>query len=103
MKLRDKFLVTRRDGTAPDWPYFVLGARDPAVPAALRAYADEAARQGTDPAYVADVRWQAADFERYRRAHGDGDPDAPPHRLDDQETVTRMKAGSRRVPEAPGQ
>ena len=24
-----KFLVTRRDGTIPKWPHFVLGGRDP--------------------------------------------------------------------------
>lgn len=101
MKLWDKFLVLRRDGTVPDWPYFVLGARDPAAPAALRAYADAAEEQGMDPMYIADLRYQAADFERYRIAHGNGDLDAPPHRPDDLQVVTRIKAGSHRVyPEA---
>jgi hypothetical protein len=97
VRLWDKFLVTRRDGTVPDWPYFVLGARDPAAPAALRAYADEAEKRGMDPAYVADLRFQAADFERYRHEHGDGDPDASPHRPDDPGTVARIKAGSHRI------
>lgn len=27
-----KYLVQRRDGTVPDWPWFVLGARDPIAP-----------------------------------------------------------------------
>jgi hypothetical protein len=97
VKLWDKFLVLRRDGTVPDWPYLVIGARDPVAPAALRAYADEAERLGYDAEWVADVRGQADDFERYRAGHGDGDPDAGPHRPDDPETVSRIKAGSHRV------
>lgn len=40
MKIFNKFLVVRRDGTVPDWPYLVLGARDPAAPAALRTLAE---------------------------------------------------------------
>jgi hypothetical protein len=97
-KLWDKYLVVRRDGTVPDFPYLVIGARDPAAPAALRAYADEAERLGIgDPEWRADIRGQADDFGRYRAEHGDGDPEAPPHRPDDPETVARFKAGSRRV------
>jgi len=97
MKLTDKYLVVRRDGTVPDWPYLVMGARDPIVPAALRAYADEAERLGYDAEWIADIRGQAGDFERYRAEHGDGDPDAPLHRTDDPTTVARIKAGSKRV------
>jgi len=41
-----KFLVVRRDGSIPAWPHFVIGARDPAAPVALRAYADAAERLG---------------------------------------------------------
>lgn len=89
-----KYLVQRRDGTVPDWPYFVLGARDPAAPAALRAYADEAERRGYDARYVADVREMANEFERYRLSEGSGDPDAKPHRKDDPATVARMKKGA---------
>lgn len=41
-------------------------------------------------------------FERYRREHGDGDPEAPAHRPDDPGTAARFRAGSRRVyPEKP--
>lgn len=36
-----KYLVKRRDGTVPEWPSFVLGAKDPMAPAALLAYARE--------------------------------------------------------------
>lgn len=88
-----KYLVTRRDGTVPDWPWFVMGARDAAAPAALRAYAAEAERLGGfDPAYIADVRQLADDFEDYRREYGTGDPDAPRHRPDDPATVAKMLA-----------
>lgn len=85
-----KYLVTRRDGTNPSWPHFVLGARDPAAPACLRAYADEAEHLGFDPQYVADVRSMAAEFEDYRMSNGTGDPDAPRHRTDDPSTIEKM-------------
>lgn len=91
-----KFLVVRRDGTVPAWPHYVLGARDPAAPAAMRAYADEAQRlteEGEadyDPEYVASLRELADDFDRYREAAGPGDPDAPPHRTDDPAVIAAM-------------
>jgi hypothetical protein len=88
-----KYLVTRRDGSIPDWPHFVIGARDPAAPAALRAYAEEAERHGYDPDYVSDLRVLAEEFEGYRLDHGKGDPDAPPHRRDDPETIAKMRLG----------
>jgi hypothetical protein len=88
-----KYLVKRRDGTVPRWPYFVIGGCDPAAPAALRAYADEAERLKMDPAYVADVRSMAADFDDWRDAEGDGDPDAPRHRTDDPAIVAEMAKG----------
>ena len=85
-----KYLVKRRDGTIPEWPYFVIGAADPAAPAALRAYAAEAQRLGMDLEYVRDVRELADEFERYGLDHI-GDPDAPSHRPDDPATVAEMK------------
>ena len=88
-----KFLVVRRDGTIPEWPHFVLGARDPAVPVALQAYADEAERLGFDPAYCDSIRELASDFESYRAAHGIGDPDAKPHREDDPSVLDLMRDG----------
>lgn len=96
-KLVDKYLVQRRDGTVPDWPYFVIAASDPAAPAALRAYADAAEAEGMDPEYVEDLRGQAGDFDQWRRENGAGDPDAPLHRTDDPEVVARIKAGSHRI------
>lgn len=85
-----KYLVTRRDGTTPDWSWFVLGARDKNAPAGLRGYADECERNGEDPQYVADVRAMADEWEQYRKDHGDGDPTAPPHRKDDPATIAKM-------------
>lgn len=89
-----KYLVTRRDGTIPDWPSMVLGAKDPAAPAALLAYADESERLGYDPVFVADVRRLAGEFEAYCANYGKGDPDAPPHRKDDPETLEKMRLGN---------
>jgi hypothetical protein len=71
----------------------VFGAKDPAAPAALRAYADEGERIGYDPVFVADVRRLADEFEGYCEAHGKGDPDAPPYRKDDPETLAKMRLG----------
>lgn len=87
-----KFLVVRRDGSVPHWPHFVLGARDPYAPAALRAYADAVEAGGMlDPEYVASIRELADDFGVYRAEHGNGDPDAPPHRVDDPAVLKAMR------------
>lgn len=104
-----KYLVQRRDGTIPEWPSFVLGARDPVAVAALVAYADaaeaanfrasydEAYKQELklpyDPEYIADVRSLAQEFLAYRVTHGSGDPSAPPHRKDEPEIITKMQKG----------
>lgn len=88
-----KYLVKRRDGTVPEWPWFVLGARDPAAPAALRAYADAAETSGFDPQYVRDIRYMADDWEAFRERQGAGDPDAPKHRKDDPMIVAQMTRG----------
>lgn len=88
-----KYLVKRRDGTIPNWPYMVLGARDPAAPVALRAYANEAERLGMDPAYVEDVRSLSRIFDDWREDIGPGDPDAPRHRKDDPATMAEMRKG----------
>ena len=89
-----KYLVQRRDGTVPDWPYFVIGAADPCAPAALRAYAAAAEENGLDPEYIADIRLLAYEFEEYFIGHPHGDPDAPRHRQDDPEIIAKMKKGA---------
>jgi hypothetical protein len=88
-----KYLVKRRDGSVPTWPSFVLGARDPAAPAALRAYADAAAALGMPAGFVASVRRLADQFEAYRLQHGRGDPERGKHRVDDPAIVEEMRKG----------
>jgi hypothetical protein len=92
-----KFLVIRRDGTVPHWPHFVIGARDPHAPAALRAYARAARDGGIDAEYVESVMELAKDFERYRADHGDGDPDSPPHRTDDPNVISAMRGNGSHI------
>lgn len=92
-KPEGKYLVTRRDGSVPEWPNMVLGARDAAAPAALRAYANAGEKLGYDPALVADVRRLAEEFENYCAVYGRGDPDAPPYREDDSATLAKMQNG----------
>jgi len=88
-----KYLVQRRDGSVPDWPYFVIGAADPAAPAALREYARMAADFGMDPEYCEDVFALADEFLDWRQRNTTGDPDAPKHRKDDPEIIAKMKKG----------
>ena len=88
-----KFLVLRRDGTVPPWPWFVMGAKDPASPAGLLAYAEKASACGIDPDYVADGEALAEEFEQYRAEHGSGDPDGVIHRTDDP-TIVRIMDGT---------
>ena len=88
-----KYLVLRRDGTVPEWPYFVMGAADPAAPRALRQYAEECFALGFDDEYVADVQALADGFDAWRAIHADGNPDAPRHRPDNPSTVAMMKLG----------
>jgi hypothetical protein len=88
-----KYLIQRRDGSVPNWPSFVLGARDPQAPVALRAYADATEKAGGDPTFVRDVRLLADEFDSYRADHGEGDPMAPPHRKDDPKIIEKMLLG----------
>lgn len=90
----NKYLVKRRDGTIPAWAWFVLGERDPNAPAALRGYADAAEKNGCDPAYIADVRALADEWEQNLKTGTTtpGDPDAPRHRADDPATVAELVA-----------
>jgi hypothetical protein len=81
----------RRDGTVPVWPHFVLGARDPIAPYALRSYARYAAEHGFDNDYVESVYRLADEFDEYRAGHGNGDPEAGPHRQDNPDVVAAME------------
>lgn len=88
-----KYLVLRRDGTVPEWQWFVLGSKDKAAPFGLRAYADAAENLGYDQQYVEDVRRLADEFEQDLVRLGTGNPDAPPHRKDDPAVIAKMGVG----------
>ena len=72
-----KYLVKRRDGSIPKWPYIVLGAADPTAPAALLAYSNKCRELGFNHEYVTDLVKLSIEFEDWRLANKDGDPDAP--------------------------
>lgn len=87
-----KYLVKRRDGTVPEWPWFVLGARDPHAEVALRAYADSIEKDPEcHPALPLSIRRFADEFAEYRKEHGEGDPTRGKHRKDDPATIEEMK------------
>lgn len=91
--LWNKFLVVRRDGTIPQWPWLVMGARDPSTPTAILAMADWHEERGTDQAYVDDLRLLADEWDDYRSLNGEGDPEAGPHRTDDPDIITQIRSG----------
>lgn len=88
-----KYIVTRRDGTVPNWPWFVLGGRDPRAADTVRDYADRCERDGLDPEYVAVCRRRADLMESHLAVHGAGDPGAPLHREDDPTTIAKLQSG----------
>ena len=88
-----KYLVKRRDGSVVEWPNFVIGAKDPCAPAALRAYAMAARELCMNEKYWKDVLRLADAFEQYRVVHGEGDPDRGRHRKDDPTTIEAMQKG----------
>lgn len=89
-----KYLIKRRDGSVVEWPSFVLGARDPHAPAALRAYADSIEKDpDVHPDFPNRLRKLALEFQEYRLHHGAGDPTRGLHRKDDPKTVEEMRLG----------
>lgn len=88
-----KYLVKRRDGTIPEWPSLVIGAKDPCARAAIHKLAEEAERLGFHAQYVSDMHELAEEFEHYRLIHGSGDPDRGRHRKDDPATIAEMQRG----------
>lgn len=87
-----KYLVKRRDGTVVEWPHFVLGARDPHAPAALRAYAESISNDpDCDQRMAVRLFELAHEFDAYRAEHGNGDPTRGIHRKDDPATIAEMK------------
>lgn len=79
MTFGKKYIVVRTDGTLPDWPYFVIGAKDPAAASTIRNYASTALAINGDHDYHENVKdlsrrfgvWKAAD------EHGVASPEMP--------------------------
>jgi hypothetical protein len=91
-KLWNKFLVTRRDGSIPKWPWLVLGARDPAAPYTIRALAEKSQSLGMDVEYVEDLYRLANEWDEYRQENGEGDPDSGPHREDNHGVISAINS-----------
>ena len=66
MTFGTKYVVVKRDGSIPPWPQFVLGAADPAAPAALRTYATMAKALGVEKSYTDLVMEHAQKFNNWR-------------------------------------
>lgn len=88
-----KYLVLRRDNTVPDWPWFVLGARDPMAAWALWFYSWVGILYEKNWAYLRGVNRLSWDFYRIRMDWGQGDPGKGPHRKDDPWVIGRMREG----------
>jgi len=94
-----KFLVLRRDGSVPDWTWFVLGAADRHASEALKAYSHAAREPMCSKAqyeYADHVYKTAQEFEQERRdreaaGRKKDDPEAPPHRVDDPLVLALMR------------
>lgn len=89
-----KYLVLRRDDTVPKWPWFVLGARDPAAAWALWFYSWVAWLYGMNRGYCQGCARKAKHFAEYRKQYGVGDPDMGRHRPDDPAVIARMREGN---------
>lgn len=63
------------DKIPKDEPVFIIRAKDKAGPAALKTYAEAAARLGADPELVESVRRQSQAMLRYQLERGGKVPD----------------------------
>lgn len=88
-----KYLVLRRDNTVPDWPWFVLGARDPMAAWALWVYSWLGIFFTRNWSYLRGVNRLSWDFYDHRMLFGKGDPEKGPHREDDPWVIYRMRHG----------
>lgn len=78
-----KYRVTRtRDGLEPEWPFFVLGASDPAAIEAMAGYVAACRRLNYEPTYLQLVEDRAAAMADFAR------DELLPRRPDDKGTVT---------------
>jgi hypothetical protein len=111
--LTNKYLIVRRDGTAPAWNSlgFVLGPRDPFAAAAMMAYVEavtkameeakkKRTRSGDDLVtaesealknYAQSVLELASQHEAYQAAHGVSDPVAHPWRQEADDVIAALR------------
>lgn len=70
MCIRDvvRFDLLDRHGRPIEKPYFVLSLKDPCAPAVLKAFAEEAERQGYDAQEVSEIRETARAARAYSEA-----------------------------------
>lgn len=87
-----KYLVIRRDGSIPSWPCFVLGGRDPYVPAALEAYAKAVRDTGGNEEYAQLVEQRATDFRLYAQSVGYSRPEEPNQFIEHEGVARAMRA-----------
>jgi hypothetical protein len=88
-----KYLVLRRDDTVPEWPWFVLGARDPMASWALWFYSWVGIFYERNWAYLRGCNRKSWEFYRYRQTAGKGDPGKGRHRKDNPAVILRMREG----------
>lgn len=89
-----KYLVTRRDSSIVKCPSFVLLAPDPYAADTIRDYANRVERSGkAHPGFIESLRRWADTYDKYRQEHGEGDPERGKHRVDDPETLEKMRQG----------
>lgn len=69
-----KYLVLRRDGTLPPWPYFVLGAADPAAWDTFAFYVERCRELGYSQQYLDELSAIRLNFVK---------PNGPERRPDD--------------------
>lgn len=89
-----KYLVVRRDGTVPDWPYLVLGAKDPAASFTLRKYAEKAKELGIDNDYCLSILQLADKFDEYKDKNGTSIPSELSNRKNDPAIIQMINGRS---------
>ncbi len=85
-----KFLVLRRDGTIPEWPWFVMGAEDPLAAGALYHYAGLCEEAGYSKEYV-DMVMRAVDaMQSWAATKAMQRPDQAPPRKEDPSVLIKL-------------
>lgn len=78
MKPGKKYLVERRDGSVPVWPWFVLAASDPCAAGALFHYAGLCEQAGYAREYVDAILAAVTEMQEWAKANPSTRPDVRP-------------------------